>query len=414
VVNVLTGNLDRVGGALFPSPAIATMSSTSRRRGPVKTGRWRTRVRGAPEVLGQAPLSCLAEEIATPGEGRIRALITVAGNPVLSAPDAGRLDAALPLLDAMISVDNYLNETSRHAHVILPGLSPLEQPHCDEALWGFALRSVARWSPAIFDPGDRPAEWEILIRLGAILGGTPADAVDVTALDDVWFFVRAARHGVSTMPDNGLRGPDRIVDLALRCGPWGDGMGERPDGLTLERLKEYPHGIDFGPAGPRFDEILQTASGDVELAHDNILGDLPRLRRRMAEPRDGLVLIGRRHVRSNNSWLHNVPVLMRGRDRATLLVHPDDAEARSLISGMTARVSSEAGALDAVVEVSDEIRPGVVSLPHGWGHDKDGTRMSVACSYQGPNTNLLTPGLFLDEPSGNAAVNGVPVDVVAL
>jgi anaerobic selenocysteine-containing dehydrogenase len=214
------------------------------------------------------------------------------------------------------------------------------------------------------------------------------------------------------LPDNALVGPDRIADLTLRCSPWGDGFGARPDGLTLERLKEYPHGIDFGPASRPIDEILQTASGDVELAHGNILGDLPRLRARMAEPRAALVLIGRRHVRSNNSWLHNVDVLMRGRDRATLLVHPEDAGPRGLTSGATAQVTTEAGSVHATVEVSEEVRPGVVSLPHGWGHDKAGTRTTVARSYVGPNTNLLTPGKFLDEPSGNAAVNGVPVEVV--
>jgi anaerobic selenocysteine-containing dehydrogenase len=426
VVNVLTGHLEAEGGALFSRPAIATVSSTARRRGPVRTGRWHTRVRHAPEVLGQAPLSCLAEEIATPGKGRLRALVTIAGNPALSAPDAGALDAALPMLDAMISIDNYLNETTRHADVILPGLSPLEQPHCDEALWGFALRSVARWSPPIFEPGDRPAEWEILLRLGAILSGTPAAEVDVAALDDVWFFARAARHGVSPPPSDetldkpagatpaipSLRGPDRIVDLTLRVSPWGDGYGERPDGLTLERLKQFPHGVAFGPSATPIDEILRTASGDVELAHDNILGDLPRLAARMAQPRPDLVLIGRRHVRSNNSWLHNLPVLMRGRDRSTLLMHPSDASARGLTSGAVARVTTEAGSLEATVEVSDEIRTGVVSLPHGWGHDKAGTRAAVASARPGPNTNLLTPGRFLDEPSGNAAVNGVPVEVV--
>jgi anaerobic selenocysteine-containing dehydrogenase len=412
VVNVLTGHLGAEGGALFPRPAIATMASTSRRRGPLTTGRWRTRVRGAPEVLGQAPLSCLAEEIATPGEGRLRALITLAGNPALSAPDTGRLEAALPLLDAMISVDNYLNETSRHAHVILPGLSPLEQPHCDEALWGFALRSVARWSPPIFDAGDRPAEWEILLRLGAILSGMPAAAVDVDALDDEFFVARAARHGVDGDVDTGdLRGPDRIADLALRMSPWGDGYGKRPGGLNLERLKEYQHGVDFGPSSSPIDDVLRTTSGDVELAHDNILGDLHRLNARMTEPRPPLVLIGRRHLRSNNSWMHNLPALTRGRDRATLVVHPDDATTRGLATGDRARVTTEAGSLEAVVEVSDEIRPGVVSLPHGFGHDRPGTRSSVASRRPGPNTNLLTPGRFIDEPSGNAAVNGVPVEV---
>ena len=415
VVNILTGHFGVEGGALFPRPAIATISSTARRRGPLRTGRWRTRVRGAPEVLGQAPLSCLAEEIATPGEGQVRALITIAGNPVLSAPDAGRLDEALPMLDAMISIDNYLNETSRHAHVILPGLSPLEQPHCDEALWGFALRAAARWSPAIFDPGDRPHEWEIVLRLGAILGGMPADAVDVEALDDEFFVARAGRYGVGSDVDTGgLRGPDRIADLTVRMSPWGDGYGARPGGLTLERLKEHEHGIDFGPASSPIDEVLRTASGDIELAHDNILGDLDRLRARMAEPRPALVLIGRRHVRSNNSWLHNVPALMRGRDRATLVVNPVDASARGLATGSRARITTEAGSVEAIVEVSDEIRPGVVSLPHGFGHDRPGTRASVASTRPGPNTNVLMPGTFIDEPSGNAAVNGVPVEVTAI
>jgi anaerobic selenocysteine-containing dehydrogenase len=416
VVNVLTGHLDVVGGAMFPTPAIATISQTARRRGPVKTGRWHTRVRQAPEVLGQAPISCLAEEIATPGEGRVRALITMAGNPVLSAPDSGRLDEALPMLDAMISVDNWLNETTRHAHVILPGLSQLEQPHCDEALWGFAVRSAVRWSPAVFPRDDRPQEWEILIRLGAIVAGVPAADVDVKALDDVLFAERAARHGVDAadvMDQTSLRGPDRIVDLTVRMSPWGDGYGERPGGLTLESLmNDHPHGVDFGPMVPKVDEILRTATGDVELAHDNILGDLPRLHAKVVAPRDGLLLIGRRHVRSNNSWMHNVKVLVKGKDRCTLIVHPEDAGTFGLADGASARVSSEAGSVEVVVEVSDEIRRGVLSLPHGWGHDRPGARLSVAREHAGVNTNLLAPGHFVDVPSGNAAVNGIPVEVM--
>jgi anaerobic selenocysteine-containing dehydrogenase len=415
---VLTGHLDVEGGAMFPTPAVATMASTARRRGPVRAGRWKTRVRGAQEVLGQAPLSCLAEEIATPGDGQVRGLVTMAGNPVLSAPDAGRLDEALPMLEAMISVDNWLNETTRHAHVILPGLSAMEQPHCDEALWGFAVRSSARWSPAIFPRDDRPHEWEILIRLGAILSGTPAAEVDVAALDDVLFADRAARHGVNAadvLDRTELRGPDRIADLTVRVSPWGDGYGERPGGLTLEALQtEHPHGVDFGPMVPRIDEILRTTSGDVELAHDMILDDLDRLRAKLATPRDRLVLIGRRHVRSNNSWMHNVKVLVKGKSRCTLIVHPDDAAELGLREGGAARVTSEAGHIDVVVEVSDEIRPGVVSMPHGWGHDRPGTRQSVAREHAGANVNILAPGRLVDVPSGNAAVNGFPVEVVPL
>jgi anaerobic selenocysteine-containing dehydrogenase len=416
VVNVLTGHLDSVGGAMWPTTAITTIAQTKRGRGPVKTGRWHTRVRNAPEVLGQAPLSCLAEEIATPGEGRVRGLITMAGNPALSAPDAGRLEEALPMLDAMISVDNWLNETSRHAHVILPGLSALEQPHCDEALWGFAVRSAARWSPAIFPRGDRPQEWEILIRLGAILSGVKAADVDVAAYDDILFAERAARHGVAAadvMDKTGLRGPDRIADLTIRVSPWGDGYGERPGGLTLDALMhDYPHGVDFGPSVPKLDQILRTASGDVELAHDNILGDIPRLQARIAKPREGLVLIGRRHVRSNNSWMHNVGPLMRGKSTCTLIVHPDDAAEQGLHHGGNARVTSVAGCVEAVVEVSDEISRGVVSLPHGWGHDRPGTRTAVATRNPGTNSNVLAPGHLVDVPSGNAAVNGIPVEVV--
>ena len=414
VVNVLTGRLEAEGGALFSRPAISTISSTARRRGPVRTGRWKTRVRGAPEVLGQAPISCLAEEIAIPGPGRTRGLITVAGNPALSAPDAGRLEEALPMLDVMISIDNYLNETTRHAHVILPGVSALEQPHCDEALWGFALRSVARWSPAIFDPGERPREWEILLRLGAILGGTPAGEVDVDALDEAGFSFRAGRHEVTPdQVDSRLKGPDRIVDLTLRLSPWGDGLGARPDGITLEKLKQSPHGMAFGPASTPIEEILRTASGDVELVHDDIVGDLARLESRMAEAHPALLLIGRRDVRSNNSWMHNLPVLVRGKNRATLLIHPEDASSRGLRDGALAEVSTAAGTVQAPVEVTDSIRPGVVSLPHGWGHDRPGIRASVAAAHAGPNTNELTPGFLLDIPSGNAAVNGVPVEVRA-
>ncbi len=416
VVNVLTGHLDVVGGAMWPTTAIQTISQTKRGRGPMKGPKWHTRVRQAPEVLGQAPLSCLAEEIATPGPGRTRALVVMAGNPALSAPDAGRLEAALPLLDCLISVDNWLNETSRHAHVLLPGLSAMEQPHVDEALWGFAVRSAARYSPAIFPRDDRPQEWEILIRLGAILARIPADDVDVASFDDMLFAERAARHGVD--PEavqeqiGDLRGPDRIADLTIRCSPWGDGYGARPGGLTLEKLKEYPHGIDFGPMQPgQLDRVLRTASGDVELAHDNILGDLPRLRERLAAPPTGLTLIGRRHLRSNNSWMHNVEPLMKGRSTCTLLVHPADAAAYGLVDGGNARVASVAGEVEATVEFDDGIVRGVVSLPHGWGHDRPGTRMAVAHAKPGTNSNVLAPGHLVDVPSGNAAVNGIPVTV---
>ena len=412
-INVLTGRLGAEGGALFARAAITPIATTARGRGPARRDRWRTRVNGVPEVLGQAPLGELAPEITTPGAGRVRALITIAGNPVLSAPDAAALDEALDRLDAMISIDIYLNETTRHADVILPGLSPLEQPHMDEALWGFALRSVARWSPPIFDAGDRPSEWEIALRLGAICAGIPADMIDLEVLDDQWFAARARRHGIdpAAVDTGDLRGPDRIADLTIRVSPWGDGYGARPGGLTLDEVMSAPHGIDMGENCSPLDDVLRTTSGDVELAHDDILGDLPRLRDRMREGHPPLQLIGRRHVRSNNSWLHNIPGLMRGRDRSTLLMHPDDARTRALADGSTVEVTTSNGSVTAVLEVSDEIRPGVVSLPHGWGHDHAGARLSVAASRPGANTNVLMPRDRVDAPSGNAAVNGVPVEV---
>jgi anaerobic selenocysteine-containing dehydrogenase len=381
-------------------------------------GRWKTRVRGAPEVLGHVPVSCLAEEIATPGPGRIRALVTVAGNPVLSTPGGDRLDAALDELDCMISVDNWLNETTRHADVILPGLSALEQPHHDDLIWKFAVGSAANFSPAIFPPGDdRPEEWEIMIRLaGACLGQNAAE-VDVAAVDDGFFDVLAGVQGVDGATareqyDEG--GPVRLLDLTLRTGPFGDRYGENPDGLTLEKLQANPHGIDLGPNIPCLDEVLATADGNVHLAPEYITDDVARLAARLDRPAEDLVLVSRRHIRSNNSWMHNVNVLVKGKDRCTLLVHPDDAARYHVVDGQLTRVASEAGTLDVVAEVTADIRPGVVSLPHGWGHNLPGTRLSIANEHAGVNTNVLAPGTFVDVISGNAAVNGIPVSIAAV
>jgi anaerobic selenocysteine-containing dehydrogenase len=429
VVNVLTGNLDRPGGSMFSQPIAWSLTSL---RPPefaegFAFGRWRSRVRGAPEVLGQVPISCLAEEIATPGPGQIRALITIAGNPVISAPDAARLDAALPQLDAMVSVDNYLNETTRHAHVILPGLSPLEQPHYDELIWSWAVRNAGKYSPALFEPeAGRPAEWEILLTISAILRGQPAREVNAGALDDLFFggLVAAAAAlpgspiagrdpGEIAAHTQGGRGPERILDFAIRIGPWGDAWGARPDGLTLARLKELPNGIDMGALEPRIPEVLETPSGKIELAPGYIVADVPRLRRRLARRDAGLVLVSRRHLRSNNSWMHNVPALMTGKDRCTLLVHPEDAGRIGLANGGLARIQSKAGSVTAPVEVSEEMMPGVVCLPHGWGHDRPGAKLSVASQHAGVCNNILAPGELVDAISGNAVVNGIPVEVTA-
>lgn len=428
VLNIITGNFDRPGGLMFGKP-IAPSLATLNFEPPSEQefGRWHSRVRGAPEILGQVPVSCLSEEIGTPGEGQIKGLVTIAGNPVISSPEAEALDEALPQLECMISIDNWLNETTRHAHVILPGLSPLEQPHYDEMIWSWAMRSAGNFSPALFPPSaDRPEEWEILARIGAYIGGMDEETFDLSMIDDGFlsglcaFFGMDAEHVLSHYESGG---PERMTDFMIRVGPWGDRYGEDPDGLTLQHFKDNPHGIDMGPMVPRAREVLHTPSGMIEIAPEYILGDLPRLKARVERTAggsadtsgngagEGLLLVSRRHVRSNNSWMHNVKVLVKGKDRCTLLIHPDDAERTGVADGSLAQVSSEAGTIEVPVEVTEGIKAGVVSLPHGWGHNKAGARLSIASEHAGVNNNVLAPGTFVDAISGNAAVNGIPVEV---
>jgi anaerobic selenocysteine-containing dehydrogenase len=420
VVNILTGNFDRPGGLMFGNPIAWSVNSLPNPEfaSGVEFGRWKTRVRGATEVLGQAPLSCMAEEIATPGEGQIKALITIAGNPVISSPDAGRLDEALPALECMISVDNYLNETTRHAHVILPGLSPLEQPHFDDLIAMWALRSAGNYSPPVFPPEPgRPAEWEILLKLGALAGGMTLDQIDVAAIDDGYFMALAMAQGIDAsqvLPLYEGRGPERLLDLQIRSGPFGDRYGERPEGLTLQHFIDQPHGIDMGPLVPRLREILATASGKVELAPPYVMADVPRLRARLDRPLDRLLLVSRRHLRSNNSWMHNLEPLVRGRDRCTLLVHPDDARAKALADGALARVTSEAGSIVVPVQVSDEMMPGVVSLPHGWGHGAAKRWQKVAGAHAGVSANDWTDDAEVEDIVGQSILNGVPVRLAAI
>ena len=419
VVNIMTGHFDTPGGAMFPRPAVWTVTAQPQpglEGGLPEFGRWQTRVRGAKEVLGQVPVSCLVEEIATPGEGQIRALITVAGNPVLSTPGGHRLDEVLPQLDAMIAVDLWLNETTRHADVILPGPSPLEVPHHDDLILAFAINSIANYSEPVFFPPDRdrPEEWEILIRLTGLCAGTPAEDVDVAAIDDGFFDYLCFTQGLDgaqIRSHYSHGGPERILDLTLRTGPFGDFYGEVPDGLTLAKLKEQPNGINFGPMIPQVPEVLGTTEKRIRLAPQYLLDDLPRLAARLTREPDDLVLVSRRHLRSNNSWLHNVPALMKGRDRCTLLIHPDDAAKRGVTATDIVTVTSAAGQIEVPVELTEAIMPGVVSMPHGWGHGKSGTRMAVANGSPGVNTNILSPPTFLDEPSGNGALNGIPVAV---
>lgn len=391
VVNALTGNLDRPGGAMFPLAAAGQTNAdpASPRRG-FKTGRWSSPVRGLPEALGELPVAALAEEI----EGGIRALFTLSGNPVLSTPNGARLEAALEGLDLLVSVDVYVNETTRHADVVLPGPTALERPHYPLPFYQLSVRNVANYSPPLLET-DVPQEWETLLRLTGIVTGQGPDA-DLAAMDA---FI-ASQLGTY---DGERTGPERLLDILLRKGPYD---------LTLDDLEAAPHGIDLGPLQPRLPDALRTPSGKVELAPEPIVADVPRLREELdREPADGFVLIGRRQLRSNNSWMHNLPPLVKGKDRCTAWLHPDDAARIGVAEGDRARVTSRAGEVDVPVEITDAIMPGVVSIPHGWGHGVDGTRLSVAREHAGVNSNLLGDEQIVDPVSGNAVLNGIPVQV---
>jgi anaerobic selenocysteine-containing dehydrogenase len=427
VLNVLTGNLDRPGGAMFTKAAAGapnTRGAAGRGKG-LAIGRWHSRVRGLPEVFGELPVACLAEEIDTPGEGQVRALFTFAGNPALSTPNAGRLRRALETLELMVSVDVYVNETTRHAHVILPAPSPLERSHYDLALYQLAARNVANYSPPLIEMRtSMQPEWQTTLRLAGIAAGQGPDA-DITALDDVVIrglvqreLQSSATQLTGRSADDLLaaleprRGPDRVLDFMLRSGPYGDRFGADPDGLTLARLEQSPHGIDLGPLEPRLPEVLRTASGKIEVAPEPIVADVERLRASLEQRRNGgMVLIGRRQLRSNNSWMHNVEHLVRGPDRCTVHVNTADAKRLGLVDGDRARVSSDRGAIELPVEVTDGIMAGVVSIPHGWGHDDEEIKLRVASSHAGANSNLLADELAVDAVSGNAVLNGIPVEL---
>jgi anaerobic selenocysteine-containing dehydrogenase len=418
VVNVLTGNLDRPGGAMFaraPAGSSNTSGEPGRGRG-IRFGRWQSRVRGMNEVFGELPVACLAEEIETPGEGQIRAMVTIAGNPTVSTPNSERLARAFASLEFMVSLDIYVNETTRHANLILPAPSPLQRSHFDLALYNFSAHNVANYSPPVFPLEDgTPDEWETLLRLTAIAAGQGADA-DVEALDRM--VAKGLLDRELSTPGSRLegrdadellaelsarRGPDRLLDLLLRSGPYE---------LTLADLEAAPHGVDLGALEPRIPEVLRTPSGKIELAPEPLVADVPRLRGSLWRHANGeVVLIGRRQLRSNNSWMHNLPKLVSGPERCTLHVHPDTAAAHGLADGATAKVRSRAGEVEVLVEVTDAIMPGVVSIPHGWGHDTDGAELSVAREHAGVNSNILADEELVEPLTGNAVLNGIPVEL---
>ena len=421
-LNAVTGHLDREGGMMFAEPAVDLTRAYGSRG---HYGRFRSRVRNLPEFSGELPVAALAEEITTPGQGQIRALLTFAGNPVLSTPNGGRLDAALAQLDFMVSVDIYLNETSRHAHLILPPTSPLERSHYDIALSGFAVRNVAKYSPPLFArPADSMHDHEILAEIARRLRTAPESLGGRLSLQ--------AKSMLS-----GRLGPDGTLDWMLKTGRYGmpftgtmqalaaiPGFGalsrlmtapdRRPVGLTLQRLIDAPNGIDLGALETAFPRRIATPNGRIDLAPQLFVADLARAGQALRESPPGLSLIGRRHVRSNNSWLHNSQRLVKGKPRCTLMIHPDDAAERGLLDGTLARVSSRVGAVEVAIEITPDIQPGVVSLPHGWGHGRPGVRLSIATAHAGVSINDLVDDQRIDALTGTAVLNGTPVEVVAV
>ncbi|OCW23393.1 molybdopterin oxidoreductase family protein [Pseudomonas aylmerensis] len=383
LINLVTGNLDRVGGALCTTPAVDLVAST----GGGHFNRWQSRVSGRPEYGGELPVSALAEEMLTEGEGQIRALVTVAGNPVLSTPNGRQLEQALDSLEFMVSIDLYINETTRYADLILPSTSALENDHYDTTFNMFAVRNVTRFNRAILPkPAGALHDWEIFVGLAQAFAAHTGAALK------------------PTMP------PAQMIDFGLRAGTYGDASGYK---LSVAMLAEHPHGLDLGPLKPNLAARLKTADGKVRAAPAVILADLARFAAQPVPVADELLLIGRRHVRSNNSWMHNYHRLVKGKPRHQLLMHPDDLSRRQLSDGQRVRVSSRIGMIEVEVVASLDMMPGVVSLPHGWGHGRPGVQMTIASSQPGASANDLTDERQLDELSGNAALNGVPVQVAA-
>ena len=428
VLNVLTGNLDEPGGIMFNCSPTQNMAPSEPGGRGFTLGRWTGRASGRPEAKGELPAATLAEEITTPGEGAIKGLFVLACNPVRSFPNTDRIDEALQELDLLVVVDPYVTATARHAHVILPPTSALERSHYDFAFEANMIRSFAKYSPAVFET-DAPSEEQILSRLALVIQGQPVDTDPVVVHD---LMMAQLVDAELNRESSRIHGRDRaeifealsqwewseqIIDFRLRVGQHGDAFGADPDGLTLRTLiDEHPSGADFGPLVPRFPGAIKTVSGTVELAPQPIVDDMARFADHFDEfapSNEQLMLIGRRHLKTVNSWMHNLNILIKGKTDCTLQVHPDDAARLGLSEGGSATVESRVGTVVAPVEVTDEVMPGVVCLPHGWGYDEDGIEMNTAKTKPGVNANVLTDDAALDDLSGNCTLNGIPVQVTA-
>jgi len=378
--NVATGNIDKAGGAMFTQPAMDILATSKGIYD--KYNRYQSRVRGLPEFMGELPVAVLAEEILTEGEGQIKALITSCGNPILSTPNGRQLDTAFEKLDFMVCIDIYINETTRHADIILPPATGLEVAHYDLTFNALAIRNVTRYSEPLFAKGeDTKYDWEIFQELTARITGEHT-------------------------PDFIPRDPHLKVDMGLRYGAYK---------LNLDKLKQQPHGIDLGPLNPCLESRLQTIDKKIHLAPMLLAKDIARIQKALQNSQldtdFDLMLINRRHLRDNNSWMHNSQRLVKGRNRCTLLMHPKDAQERGVNENQTVKINSRVGELQVAVELTDKMMLGVVCLPHGYGHGREGVQMPVAQAHAGVSVNDLTDDLLLDELTGNAVFGGVPVRV---
>ncbi|GLX86621.1 dehydrogenase [Thalassotalea loyana] len=380
-LNVITGNFDREGGAMFPQPAFDLLRGHQPGQ-PTSFGRYNSRVHNLPFFNGEFPVATLADEITTAGDGQIKALFTIAGNPVLSTPSGQHLAKAFEQLDYMVCIDIYLNETTKHADIILPATTGIENSHYDIFFNSFSVRNTAKYSAPLFEKDEnQKADWEILQELANALTGSEKD----------------------------IYTPEMILDMELRKGPYGE------TGMSLEKLIDNPHGIDIGPLKPCLKQRILTQDGKINLAPDLYLTDLPRLQSVLTRPaRDEdypFELISRRLVKSHNSWTQNSARLVKGRNPVTLEIHPNDATALGLEQGQMVKVNSAVGSVQLPVDITNDVLAGVVTMPQGWGHNQDDTNMSIAATQPGVSINDLTHASRIDNLTGNAALNGTPVAI---
>jgi anaerobic selenocysteine-containing dehydrogenase len=421
VVNILTGNLDREGGAMFPLPVTpALIYNQVYADGVAPNNRWRSRAKGLPDVSGFVPVATLPDEILTPGEGQVRALLTLCGNPVRSSPNSAKYARALADLEFMASIDIYLNETTRFADVILPPSSHLEQVHYPPFSPPYMVRSYAKWDDAAF-PAQSLGDGDILLELNARILGVPVAALETQALEgmvaqalvqDRELAGHASAADCLTAISEHTRAA-RFIDFLIRSGPFGDRFGLKPDGLTLAQLQQAMHGLDLGPMAPRIRSAIATPNGKIQLVPTLMKRGMASLSADLSSEEKPTVLrmVGKRHLRSNNSWMHNISALSKGPDRSFAELHPEDAAARGIKDGATITIRSSTGEIRANARITSDVRKGVIALPHGHDHTDEGVRLSVAGRLPGANFNFLTDENDWDSLSGIAVLNGIEVEV---